>query len=351
VPEDRHGPTVKWFRAETHGLDDMVGFPRLHGIEHVAMEATGCYRIPVLNRLEAAGFDVALLNPRALKGIPGKKTDVKDGRWIRDVYAHGFGQKSFVPVKVMAPLRELVRLRGALVQDRARHINRMIKSLRMMNINLEKAVSDVTGKTGLAIIDSILAGERNPLVLAALRDVRCKKSETEIARYLDGVFTTHHLHILRIERHSYDTISTQIDLTDEVIEKELDKIMEAVSRDTDPDSDGGDGGAAGGPAMDMERAEKLRLITGSDVELTRIEGIGPGLALTIISEIGADMGRWPTVKRFTSWLGLCPGRDISGDKVLSAATRKVASRAAWAFRMAANSVRRSRSARATCSGG
>ena len=136
APEGTPGPAVRKFSANTHGLREMVEFLKSKGTRSVAMEATGCYWVAALNHLEEAGFEVALLNPRAVKGIPGKKTDVKDCQWIRDLYAFNLVNISFVPAKLMTPVREMVRKRMLLVQDSAAKINQMIKSLRMMNINL-----------------------------------------------------------------------------------------------------------------------------------------------------------------------------------------------------------------------
>jgi transposase len=349
VPEDRKGPHVKEFQAETHGLVEMAKFLAKNRIKQVALEATGIFWIPVYNHLEGAGFEVFLLNPRSLQGIPGKKTDVKDCQWIRDLFSHGFGQPSFVPAKEFVSLREFVRLRMRLVRDNARNVQHMIKSLRLMNITLERAVSDVTGVTGLAIIDAILGGERDPLVLASLRDKRCRKSEVEIAACLDGVYTEHHLTQLGIARDFYRLTNQKISQLDDKIMAELGSIKETAATDDestggDPTADESNDGGKRVASSEKDRVTQALLgVTANAVDLTKIEGIGTGVALIILAEIGSDMSRWPTVKHFTSWLGLCPGSKISGGKVLSSATRKVSSRAAWAFRMAANSVRKSKS--------
>ena len=151
--EESPGQTIRKFSANTHGLREMAEFLKSKGgTRTVVLEATGCYWVAALNLLEEAGSNVALLNPRTVKGIPGKKTDVKDCQWIRDLYSHELVSTSFVPAKMMAPLRELVRMRMSLVQNFSARINQMIKNLRMKNINLEKAGSDVTGKMGMMII-------------------------------------------------------------------------------------------------------------------------------------------------------------------------------------------------------
>ena len=205
------------------------------------------------------------------------------------------------------------------------------------------------------------------MALAALRDSHCKKSEVEIAKRLDGVYTTHHLLNLRIDRTAYYMLQEAIDLLDHHIMAELaqiGKVLNAADEET-PGTSSGDPDAslpeldqvgkelkaaddeAPGTSSDVPDAslsDLLRKITVNNVDLTKIEGIGPTLAMIIVAEVGTDMSRFPTVKHFASWLGLCPGSKISGGKALSSATRKVPSRAAWAFRMAATCVRRSKSA-------
>jgi transposase len=328
-------PVVKLFVAETHGLFELRDFLLSYGIEDVAMEATGIYWIPVVNLLQEAGLRCALMNPRSLKGIPGKKTDVKDCQWIMDVYAHGFGEESFMPTREFAVIRKLARERQRTVQASSSEINVMIKNLRLMNVNLERAVSDVTGKTGLSVIDAIIGGERDPLALAELRDRRCRKSKREIALCLDGVYAPEHVFGLRLHRNRYQNLIEEIDGLDSEIAAALQAMAEKA---------GAACGFGPGHVLTDDLGRLLVMITANGVDLTMIEGIGANLALTILAEIGTDMSRWPTSKHFCSWLGLCPGSKISGGKVISPATRKVSNRAAWAFRMAACSLRRSNSA-------
>jgi transposase len=342
LPEGSTGPAVSEFVAETCGLVKIAELLKANNVKIVAMEATGIYWIPVYNHLEQAGFEVALLNPYSVKNIQGRKTDVLDCQWIRTVYSHGLVDKSFVPTKDMVAIREMVRMRMELVESSSREINHMIKFLRMMNINLERAVTDITGMTGMNIISAILSGERDPLALAQLRDPRCKKSAEEIATCLDGVYTVHHLAQLSISRDAFLFYRGKIEYLDSLIMTELISISQKNNQNSSSDN-GKDSDEVIFLNVDS-LTDALRLITNNGVDLTKIEGIGPVVALIIISQIGTDMSRWKSVKHFSSWLGLCPNNRKSGGKVQSHATRKVNSRVAWALRMAANSLRRSKSA-------
>lgn len=264
---------------------------------------------------------------------------MSDCQWLQKLASCGLAAQCFVPTREFSVLRGMLRTRATLARLKAASVNRMNKCLRLQNINLEHAVTDVTGKTGLKIIDSIIAGERNPLKLAEMRDRRCAKSEVEIARCLDGVYAEHTLIDLKIHRDIFAFHEKQIEALDA-------KILDYMGRlESGPESMS----AAPVPVplpktkLDMMGGQLVR-IAGRGVDLTVIPGISVLLALVIISEIGTDMTRWPSVKHFASWLGLCPGSKISGGKVLGSASRKVTTPASQAFIMAARSVGRSQNA-------
>ncbi|MDR1642122.1 MAG: transposase [Clostridiales bacterium] len=380
VPSHLTDRSVREFDASSSGLREMVSFLKECGIEEAAMEATSIYWVPVYNILEENGIKPTLLNPRSLKCLPGRKSDVKDSQWILKVFSHGFGQASFIPEAEIVELRELVRARESLIMDSTRYINLMDKNLRLMNINLDQAVSDISGESGMNIIRAIIGGQRDPHVLASLVDKRCKKSPKEIAKHLDGVYKDCHLINLKTHYHFYHFYLRKIKEYDAYILTVIEGISSKrsdksdnpdnpdtpVSSDASNASDVSDASADNGMNIDELKAKlkaKLQENSLSEVvykrvmgaltnlevtrilgtDLTRIEGVGPNLALTFLSEVGTNVNAFPTEKHFASWLGLCPGCDISGGKVLSRRTRKVVSRLAAAFRMSALSARRSQS--------
>jgi transposase len=336
VPMIGPGPYVRSFLSETFDLRNMDSFPRDHGTKTVVMEATGVYWTVPFVFLEDCGYDVRLLDPRSVKNVPGRKTDVSDCQWLRKLASCGLAAQCFVPTREFSTLRGMLRTRATLARLKAGAVNRMIKRLRLQNINLERAVSDITGKTGMSIIDAIIAGERSPLKLAAMRDKRCAKNVIEIARCLEGVYTERFLIDLKIHRDHFAFIERQIEEHEARILDYM-KLLESGPEleDSDPVQE-----SPPKTTMDMLGRELVRIV-GGGVDLTVVPGISILLALVIISEIGVNMSRWPTVKHFASWLGLCPGSKISGGKVISSASRKVHTPASQAFIMAARRVGRS----------
>jgi transposase len=316
----------------------MAKFLRGHGVKEVAMEATGVYWLAPYNFLEDAGFSVVLLNPRSVKLLSSNKSDVQDCRWIQRLHSRSLAAECLVPPALNVSLRELTRTRKTLVLERSRDTNRMIKTLRGANISLERAVADVSGKTGLRIIDAIIEGERDPVSLAAMRDPRCRKSAAGIARCLDGVYRDTTVPILAVHRDSFRVKTGQIE---EIDQETLCLLRKFPSAPEAPPA--GPETAAGGNG-EISLADEIARAAGNGIDLTEIPGISGLTALTILGEIGVSMDRFRTVKNFTSWPGLCPGCKISGGKILSGATRKVRSAASQAFMTAAMANRRSDSA-------
>ena len=279
--------------------------------------------------MESKGFEVVLVNARHVKNVPGRKSDVLDCQWLQQLHSYGLLQASFRPSLDVCALRAYVRQRGTLVRYAGSHIQHMQKALHQMNLKLDRVVSNICGKTGMTIIRSILAGERDPVVLAGYRDGRCKRSEEEIARSLCGNYREEYLLQLRQAVESYDFYQTKIAECEREILKQLNS-MES------------DGQNLSGPTAKDEVSTAMSKITG--VDLTLIEGISAITALIILSEIGYDLSRWKSSKHFCSWLGLCPGTKISGGKVLGKSSRRTANRAANALRLAAMSLHSSKSA-------
>ncbi len=338
VPPDRAEQSIRSFGAFTEDLHALADWLKACRVRHVAMESTGVYWIPLFQVLEARGFEVCLVNARHVKAVPGRKTDVADCQWLQYLHSVGLLHASFRPADQVCVLRSYLRHRDMLVRTASRHIQHMQKALNQMNLHLHHVISDLTGVTGLAIIDAILAGERDPRRLAALRDHRIKSSAATIAKALVGDYRKEHLFALRQARQLYQAYQTQIQECDREIEAHL-ATIESRTQEPPPAA------RARKPERNQPRFDvrgHLHRILG--VDLTALPGISAVTAHTLYSEIGADLGRFRTEKHFTSWLGLCPDNRVSGGKPLETRTRKVASRAAYALRMAAYAAGRSHSA-------
>jgi len=339
VPPDRHTPPVRKFGAFTVDLEALADWLRECRIDTVVMESTGVYWIPLFELLETRGFEVLLVDPRKLKSVPGRKTDVLDCQWLQQLHTFGLLSGAFRPPDAVCALRAYVRQRSMLVESAARHVQHMQKALAQMNVKLEKVLSDVTGKTGLAVIDAILAGERDPRALARLRDERCRNDEETIAKALRGNWRDEHLFALRQARRLYAVYGEQIAECDRQIEACLAAFPDQSDGAPLP-ADGSRRTHASAPSFDARAA----VYRAAGVDLTRIDGIQGHTALKLISEIGVDVSRWKSDKHFSSWLGLCPNNKISGGRRLSSRVLPSANRAAAALRLAAASLHRSQTA-------
>ena len=338
VPAGLDTEPVRSFSCFTGDLKKMAAWLVEMGIETVAMESTGIYWIPAYEILEESGLEVLLVNARNVKNVSGRKSDVLDCQWLQQLHTYGLLQGAFRPPEQITSFRALMRQRDTLIKYASAHIQHMQKALRLMNLLLDNVVSDITGKTGMTIIRTILDGERDPDKLAVHRDVRCKKSEEEISESLHGHYRDEYILALRQSLHLYETYQEQVHECDLAIEKLLDSFESIGDTNSLPPSK--DRKSASAPLFNAR--EELFRITG--VDLTRIPGISEVTALKIISEIGTDMSRWKSAKHFASWLGLSPGTNVSGGKVLSKKTKRTANRASSALRMSAFAVTNSKSA-------
>jgi transposase len=338
VPADRDAEPVREFAAFTDDLQRLVQWLQDCQVTAVAMESTGVYWIPLYEMLETAGFEVHLVNARHVKGVPGRKSDVLDCQWLQQLMSFGLLRGAFRPADEVCALRAVWRHRDMLLSYQSRHVQHLQKALTQMNVQLHHVISDIMGVTGQAIVRAIVAGERDGRVLARLRHRRIRADEAEIARSLKGNWRAEHLFSLKQALALYDTYASQIADCD----VELERLLSALkAHEVPPQALGRRGGSSkNAPRFDARKA----LFEAVGVDLTRIPGIEASSALKIISEIGTDLRRFPTVKRFTSWLGLCPGTKISGGKSLSGKTKRCVNRAAQALRMAAQSLRKSQSA-------
>ncbi len=327
VPEGTDEQPVREFSTFTGDLERLAEWLISCGVTTVAMESTGVYWIPVFEILESHGLEVKLVNARHVKNVPGRKSDVLDCQWLQQLHTYGLLRGAFRPGEQVCTLRAYVRQRATLVRSAASYIQRMQKALAQMNLQLHNVVADITGATGMRIIKAILGGERNPEILAAMRDQRCKNSEATIARSLKGSYRPEHLFSLRQAVELYEFHQEKIADCDGQI---LEQLRSFDSQDVPNDTPPANVGAA------------LQHMAG--VDLTSIDGIDTNTALKILAEIGTDMSRWKTAKHFASWLGLSPGTKVSGGKVLSSATKPVANKAAAALRIAAFTLSNSKSA-------
>ena len=337
VPPDRDDRPVREFASFTVDLHALADWLKACGVDTVAMESTGVYWIPLFELLESRGFTVLLVNARHVKNVSGRKSDVLDCQWLQQLMTYGLLSGAFRPTEAICVLRALWRQRGMPLRTQGRHVQHMQKALTQMNIQLTNVISDVVGETGQKILRAIVAGERDGQVLAALKNARIHASTDEIAKSLQGNWRAEHLFSLKQALDAFDFVGTQLAECDTQIEAQLQTLQ---AHDGEPAKGKKRGRARNAPKFDL----RTRLFKMCGVDLTRIDGIDVTTALAVISETGADMSRFPTVGHFASWLGLCPGTKITGGKVMSGKTKRVANRAAQALRLAAAALRSSKSA-------
>jgi transposase len=343
VPPDRDPQPVQRFSTFTADLRRLADWLVACQITSVAMEATGVYWIPIFDILEARGIKVLLVNARHLKNVSGRKSDVSDCEWLRDLHTFGLLRGSFRPTAGITALRAYIRHRQTLIETAGTFIQRLQKALIQMNIQLPLVVSDITGVTGLAILRDIVAGNRDPERLAEHRDRRCRSSKKEIAAALTGSYKPEHLFALQQNLELFDVIQDKIAACDRDIEAHVQTLTATI----DPPSTPIPGARTRRKPRDNEPRFEIRTplhqLTGG-IDITQIDGFSPYSALKLISEIGTDMSRWPTAKNFTSWLTLAPNNKISGGRLLSSSTVSSANRAAAIFRMIAMSLTRTQTA-------
>ncbi len=347
VPPDRDKHPVRVFDTFTEDLDSMAQWLKACGITTVAMESTGVYWIPLYDVLEAHGIRPCLTNARHMKNVPGRRTDWHECQWLQYLHSVGLLRAAFRPDAEVCAVRAVTRHRGELVQMAVQHVQHMQKALTQMNFQIQHVISDITGTTGLAIVDAILQGERDPAVLAILRDPRIKATAETIQKSLVGNWQPEHLFVLRQSRLLYKTYQQEIVKCDQEIEKLLSTFeprVDPAQTPLPPDRKRNRNAPKkrkkrGLPETQFDlRTEAYKLF---GVDVTQVPGLETSV-LPLFSEVGRDLSsRWQTSAHFVSWLNLCPDNDISGGRVLWKGTRKVRNRAGQIFRMAAYSLHRS----------
>ena len=283
----RRREVVREFRTFTEDLVALRDWLRSEGVTQVAMEATGVYWKPVWYVLEEmAGVELLLVNARHVKNLPGRKTDVADAAWLAQLLECGLLRGSFVPPREVARLRDLTRYRTKLVQERVRETQRIQKLLEDAGIKLDSVASDVLGKSSRDMLEALIAGERDPRVLAGKARTNMRKKIPELRRALVGRFDAHHALLLRMHLDHVDQLLTM----EHRLDGEIDRLMAPFAE----------------PAT--------RLVT--------IPGVGKRTAEVVVAEIGIDMTRFPTADHLASWAGLCPGNHESAGKRKSGRPRK-----------------------------
>lgn len=340
VPTDSCPEPIGIFDAFTPDLLELAAWLKECSVVTVAMESTGVFWIPLFQILEEQGFEVMLVNPGYRKSYDFK-SDVEDCQKLQFLHAVGLLRGSFRPPQQVCAVRSIFRHRGNLVRQAAAHVQRMQKSLTQMNLLLHNVISDVTGVTGLAIIDAILAGERSPQDLARFRDRRIKATAEEIAKSLVGDYRPEHLFTLRQSREALSFCHLQMAQCDAEIERMMAECDAQIDKADTPKNTRKSRKPKKNefalPNGDLE-SEMHRLF---GVDLTPIDGLGAPSISALYCELGSDLSAFPTVGSFTSHCGLCPQNQVSGGRVLHKGTRNVKSRVAQIFRMAAQSVARS----------
>jgi transposase len=322
---------VRRFGACTADLHQLADWLTQCGIKTVAMESTGIYWIPLFELLESEGFEVYLVDPRQSRHAPGRpKSDVLDCQWLQRLHSYGLLTASFRPADQVVVLRSYLRQRQMLLRYAGQHVQHIQKALEQMNVKLVEVVSDVVGLTGMAIMRAILRGERDPLKLAKLRNVNCKRTEAEIARALQGNWRDEHVFALKQALALYEFYQQQMQECDVQLQRQLGCFADRRDGKPLPHRSRPQRKRVHGPAFDVRGA----LYRMSGVDLTVLEGVDESTALVILSEVGGDVSRFATVKQFTSWLGLCPQHQSSAGKIKSRRVRRGAHRAGRAFRLA-----------------
>jgi len=305
------------------------------------MESTGVYWVPVVEVLEQYDLEVKLVDAYHVKNVPGRKTDVKDCQWLQQLHMFGLLRGAFRPEKQIRVLRSYWRHRAGLVKACGRQIQLMQKALEQMNLQLHKVIADISGVTGMKIIRAIIAGQRDPVILAQMKHHLIRSSQETIAQALTGAYSEEHLFSLKQAVELYDIYKDKIGDCD----REIERYMSTFKAKGDPKNIGqqrakNKRGCKNAPQFNLRT--ELYKITG--VDLTQIDAIDVMTAHTVICECGYDMSPFPTEKHFSSWLGLCPNNRITGGKVFSSRTRKVQNRISTVLRVAAQSLHRSKTA-------
>jgi len=330
IPKDRKGPHVRTFNSFTKDLNELVSWLKESGISTVAMESTGVYWYHLFTMLLDNDIEVVLLNAFHVKNIAGRKSDINDAEWIQQLHSFGLLKGCFQPDNLTRSLRDLTRQRKNIIYDMTRQVQRMKKAMELMNIKLQNVISDITGKSGMNIINAILEGEHCPKRLSQLVDKRLKKPKVIIEKSLEATWRKQHLFTLKQAVQHYNFLKNQLGECDQ----EIESIITQFDAKTELDIIGKKP-KKNQPDFNVEQY----LLNIHGVNVFNIPGISSGSALTIFSETGPRLkDKFPTEKQFLSWLNVVPDNDISGGKVLKSRVKRKKNKAGQAFREAANTL-------------
>jgi transposase len=344
VPADRSDEPVRTFATFTEDLHKLADWLVECRITTIAMESTGMYWIPLHQILEARSIEVRLVNARHVKHVPGRKSDVSDCQWIQYLHSVGLLRGSFRPPQEICAIRSLTRHRDSLLGQAADQVRHMHKCLDQMNLQIHHVISDLTGATGLAIIEAIVAGERNAETLAQYRDWRIKASVQTIEKSLRGDWQDEHLLVLRLALATWKHLGRQIAELDEDILRRVQALEDRIDVAAHPMPAPTRRRTVSTNAPGTEAILRDQFYRALGTDLTAVPAISVLTVQAFMSEIGPDLNHFATVGHFVSWLGLCPGTKISGGKVLDARSRRGKCRLALQLRQASKSLHQSKSA-------
>lgn len=345
VPDDRSPESNRCFGTFTKDLKEIVAWLGECGIKRVVMESTGIYWIPLFLMLQESGMEAILVNAKDVKNMSGRKTDVSDADWLRFLGSCDLIKPCFQIAAVARRLREFHRLRSTKVKDMSRELQHMQKAMEKMNIKLDSAISDIAGKSGMAIIRAILSGERNPKSLASLADRRCKNDKETIAASLEGTWDMEHLLSLQMSVETYDHLCSQVKRIDAEMEVflnsyQLSETVNATASDLTPDKR-------------TIKSKRYKNSIGFDVELqaflmygvnlSRIPGVGDGTLITLMAELGPDFTtKFSKPSKFCRWCNVAPNDNITGGRVISSKIPKRPNPVGQALRQSAITLRNSK---------
>lgn len=337
VPEDRDGDNNRRFGSFTRDLNEICSWLKACNIKTVAMEATGIYWIPLYFKLKDSDIDVILVNAREVKNIAEKKTDEADAEWLMLLHTYGLLKASYQPENEARKIRNLTRHRNNILRALSKEVLHMQKAMEQMNIKLSNVLSDIVGKSGLAIIVAIINGERNPIRLAQLADSRCKRSREEIALSLEGTWGEDHLFELKQAYDLYKYLQGQMIECDRMIEQLLKSYTALIDTDMVNFKESK-------KPICKKNAVAFNLehygysIWG--VNAMRIPGMSSGSLLQLIGELGHDfVEKFDTPAKFCKWCNLVPNNKISGGKLISSRVSKRKNPVGQVFRLCANTLK------------
>lgn len=340
ISNGKGGHEVKEYKSFTADLNQLVGWLKESGITTVAMESTGIYWLNLYLLLEEAGIEPYLVNAKHVKNVTGRKKDDTDAIWLQKLHSCGLLQKSFQPEGDIRELRTYVRQRKNLIRQSSDSVRRMQKALELMNIKIHVVISDILGKTGLAMVESILQGEREPEELIKLKDPRIKANDEDIKKSLEGIWKERFLFLLEQAYEQYRFYQTQMQACEQKIMAQLlngaAKVLEGDITELDLKKKG----KIKKNQFSFNAQKLLEVIIG--VDICKVDGISEVSAVELISEIGTDMHKWKSSKHFSAWLNVVPNTKITGGRIISSKVVKKKNQAGQTLRMSASSLHHSK---------